>query len=322
MRKDFQELDRLLGVLSELERSDAAASFYVLGGSIVINDELLRTRAFQDGFSTLPGRILTTHHVDKRDGMPLGLLYSDYVIVTDPVQLMHPPAFQQVIEKPASRILSGTGLGRYYTRLPVEFHLDGTAMKRYYYLGHYPYLTRAYDYFRRMEPYTSDDVRVYIYRKKTGFSREDLESFLAGFRASYPEYPGLFPARSLFGLVREKRCGDVWGRILLIPGSGLQLFPGETTPSSVSFGLDKAFRRLTLVPHVADIPEACRPGGGIVEFTVLADGEVRHRAVYESGASRNPVTLDLTGVNLLELSAGNYGSPACDWFYVTVLDQD
>lgn len=97
IRNDFEELQTLLDQLDARYR-DNPGSVYVIGSSIVFNDDILRNlcRAEKPTFLAC-SEILRASHVDKRDGFPGGLSSSRFIIVATPAQYHLRPEDQRTV---------------------------------------------------------------------------------------------------------------------------------------------------------------------------------------------------------------------------------
>lgn len=162
VREDIAEMKRLLNVLQELT-GNGKASVYVLASSLILNDSIVR----QAGVQFYPrcsvcDRLELSSSVDKRDGLTsFGLLRARWIVVADPIQYHLRPEDQKVIGIPAYEMLSGTGIGVSYERLPYEFELD-------------------------------KGVKVYIFEKVRPLQSDVIEAFSREFLKYYPDRPEFF----------------------------------------------------------------------------------------------------------------------------------
>ena len=132
-RNDIDELRRLFGDLERCAAGDDAdgRQVYVLGGSFILNADLIRSVNKPYGDDECPW-LLPAADVDLRDGFSTYLLKADYVVTSDPVQTYLPEGTQDVIAYPASLIRDGNSiLGRHYRKLPGVYMLDGAAAEIY-----------------------------------------------------------------------------------------------------------------------------------------------------------------------------------------------
>ncbi len=125
VRHDLDEVARLLAELDARQRT-APGPISVLASSGTLCDDVLRWANRSRGWRFLsPGRVVPAAHVDRRDGFPVMLLVSRYVIVTVPALIHLRPEDQRVVLIPRAAILERRNIGRAFSRLPVRFSLDG-----------------------------------------------------------------------------------------------------------------------------------------------------------------------------------------------------
>lgn len=129
VRNDFKEIERMLVTLKEL-LTGPEDRVYVLASSDILNSNMLHSAwMFFGRYKDICQKILPTHNVDKRNGFPLPLLTTQYVIVADPVQN---PMDQWVVGIPTELFLGQKGVATSFQKLPYEFNLDG-GVKAYIY---------------------------------------------------------------------------------------------------------------------------------------------------------------------------------------------
>lgn len=98
------DLDEMRSLASFLENNLGPSEYsYIISSSDVFNDSLFRNINLPQGFVD---NVLTTAHVDKRDGFNNDLFLAKYVIVASPIQT-HLGGGQLIIEYTAREILSG-----------------------------------------------------------------------------------------------------------------------------------------------------------------------------------------------------------------------
>jgi hypothetical protein len=124
IRHDLAELRRLLASLERYD-SQTGGTVYVLASSGIINSALLwEANLSLDANYRVTGRILRTADVDRRDGFPLQLLNSEYVLVAVPIQYHLKPEAQHMIELPAEALLKRRNIGNAFEMLADSFLLD------------------------------------------------------------------------------------------------------------------------------------------------------------------------------------------------------
>lgn len=156
-RSDFAQVQSLLQKLDQLTR-DSDGKIYILASSVVLNGTIVRNGCdiFASTLVDLERKLLATHDVDKRDGLPFQFFQAQYVVVTDPVSYHMPPEHQRVVGLLADELLKGEGLGRAYERLPFAFPLG-------------------------------DGSTAFIYKKNAPFQEDDLQRLSDTFVGLYPD---------------------------------------------------------------------------------------------------------------------------------------
>lgn len=158
IRQDIEELHEIIGYLDRLDQA-ADNKVYVLASSGILNDAILRNACLTGTRNySICRQFVTSAHVDKRDGLPLSLFQSQYIVTTDPAQLHMKENDQQVVEKMRDAIVGQRGFGKNYLKLPVVFTLE-------------------------------KNVKVYIYQRLSGtFKRDDLLDISDYFVKLYPNH--------------------------------------------------------------------------------------------------------------------------------------
>jgi hypothetical protein len=124
-RKDLDQVHHLLLTLKDLTHN-SDSHVYVLSSSLVLNGSIVRSGcySFESSLTELEPKILDTHDVDKRDGLPFHFFTAQYVIVSDPVGYHLAPQDQRVIGILAEQLLTGKQIGQAYEKLPFMFSLE------------------------------------------------------------------------------------------------------------------------------------------------------------------------------------------------------
>ena len=166
VRHDLAEVRRLLASLDQ-RLAVAPGWVYVIAVSGPLTDTGLGFANLSLGTSySSPRYVLSSAHVDRRDGFPGNLLEARYIVLPEPVQVPDPPRHCRVASEPARCLLEGEGIGRAFRRGREVFVFDGGV--------------RA-SIWDRVRPLTADDVAV----------------LSARLRAHYPDRPDIWqpPAR-------------------------------------------------------------------------------------------------------------------------------
>ena len=167
-RTDLEEIQSILNYIDgkNLTKDDQV---YVLASGYILNDDILikgcKTAKEQYSFCD---SLATSAHVDKRDGLPLNIFQSKYIITTDPVQIHLAEKDQQVITILRTLLINHDGFGHNFKKLDVEFKLE-------------------------------DNVRVLVYQRiNKKFARKDLKDLSQIFMTLYPSYREKFTIPSAF----------------------------------------------------------------------------------------------------------------------------
>jgi hypothetical protein len=125
VRHDLDEVRRLLAHLDQ-RLAVAPGWVYVLAVRGPVTDTGLgfANLSLGTGFES-PGFVLSSAHIDRRDGFPDNLLQARYIVLPEPVQVPEPPVHARVAAEPARCLLDGEGIGRAFRRGREVFVFDG-----------------------------------------------------------------------------------------------------------------------------------------------------------------------------------------------------
>ncbi|PWB74132.1 MAG: hypothetical protein C3F15_08220 [Holophagae bacterium] len=161
VRHDLDEVRRLLAHLDQ-RLAVAPGWVYVLAVRGPLTDTGLGFANLSLGTEfTSPGFVLSSAHVDRRDGFPDNLLQARYIVLPEPIQAPEPPVHARVAAEPARCLLDGEGIGRAFRRGREVFVFDGGVRASIWDL---------------VRPLTADDVAV----------------LSARLRAYYPDRPDIW----------------------------------------------------------------------------------------------------------------------------------
>jgi hypothetical protein len=104
---------------------------------------------------------MPTSDVDRVGGFPVGLFRASLVLVPSPPQTHLRPGEQEVIAFPSHCLLTGTGIGRAFDRLPVGFHVQ-------------------------------NGITVFAYRRVRPVDAADFAALCEHLRRSHPTRPHVF----------------------------------------------------------------------------------------------------------------------------------
>jgi len=294
VRNDLKEIEDLLSSLENLSNNKKGL-FYVLSGSDILNDDILRNACLENKHtSTICKSILLSHYVDKRDGFPSQFLTAQYIVTADPVQFHLRPDDQRVIGILADEIINQKGIGSSFKKLNYEFTLD-------------------------------NNVKVHIYEKIKQFKGIDLDSLSQQFITYYPDKKDIFKINNtLCGLILKKEIGDIVGEISCQKDS-IFTVPGVRSPSKIFFKLNKNYNNIKMLFAFRDpekVPLSCRDIDGEINLTIKSDG----KTIFEKNITyKQPMNylLDVRDVDILGIVVDNgRNGPDCDWFMLKDIEID
>lgn len=160
-RNDFDELQALLRDLNH--RSEAEhGTVYVIGSSTVFNDDILRNlcRSKTPEFLVC-NDILRASHVDKRDGFPVGIITSRFVVSSTPAQYHLRPEDQKVVGLLTRDFMKSSGIAQAFAPVGRVYSLD-------------------------------NGVSIQVYEKTKSVSDESVDTLSVEFMSAYPDHATLF----------------------------------------------------------------------------------------------------------------------------------
>jgi hypothetical protein len=166
VREDIDEVRRLIGYLDRLG-SREPGYIYVLGSTGTLSDQSLAFANLSLGSRySSPQLILSSAHVDLRDGFPDMLLEASYAVVPNPAQWEMRAEDHQVMIIPTTGFHEGRNIARAFERLPESFRLR-------------------------------DGVEVSVYRRTRPSTVEEIGELSALLRERYPDRPEIYlPSRA------------------------------------------------------------------------------------------------------------------------------
>jgi len=142
------EMPRLKADLEQLT-FNSSARYAIFSSSVVLNDGLV---LFNQG--ELGKHIISTGHIDKRDGVSLRPLLAEYVVVTTPPQTHKSPEEQTVVTVPNEKIVQGQGIGAAYANMGKKYVI-------------------------------APGVTAYLYKRQRLFTQAELDDYFASFPADH-----------------------------------------------------------------------------------------------------------------------------------------
>lgn len=152
----------LINDLTNLTRNGESIS--VFSSSYILTDQLLSI------LSKNNLKLEYTSQVDLRDQLELEVFKTNYVVITEPVQLHINPEGQRVISIPVEEISMHKSIGAAYKKLPKEYLLDG-------------------------------NVKAYIYYKTRSFTKAEVKAFIDRFIEFYPDWKNIYTEDKLEKLI-------------------------------------------------------------------------------------------------------------------------
>jgi hypothetical protein len=287
VRDDLKEINRLLEYIERLSADKPGAAFYLLSSSALWNSSILQT-AVKEKYKdpdTMP-KINTTSDVDKRDGFPLQFFTSGYVIVAEPLQYHLDKKNQHIITIPVEKILKREGIGMNYKELPESFDLD-------------------------------KNINLHVYEREKPPDYATIRSTLNDFLAYYPDMADRYNVLPLDLFITEESGAGGNANVEFSRGDRISLRLNGALPTETDFNFNGDLKSMKIIPSLG---ESC-DSQGKVELELTGDGrEIFRRAVGRDNAESYDV--DLTGVDLLKLSAVSTGPQPCDSLNIEVVSQD
>ncbi|HVY54242.1 MAG TPA: hypothetical protein VHC46_00635 [Thermodesulfobacteriota bacterium] len=287
VRDDMKEINRLLGYIERLSADKPGSAFYLLSSSEIWNSSILQTAVkekFKDP-ATMP-IINTTSDVDKRDGFPLQFFTSRYVITAEPLQYHLDKKNQHIITIPTEKILNREGIGLNYRALPESFDLE-----------------------KNINLHVSEREKPPDY----GIIRSTLNDFLA----YYPEMSDRYNVLPLDLFVAEGGGTAGNPNVKYLLGNTVSLRLSGSMPTEENFRFNGDLKRMSITPSLGD---SCGTEAK-AELGLTGDGrEILRRTVSRDDGESYDV--DLSGVNLLKISAVSTGPEPCDALNIKVVSQD
>lgn len=164
VRKDMSELIRLQDRLYSLSPTKPV-TVGVVASSLIVNADMIRNTAWSANLwcneSATNTTICYLGDVDKRDGFSWGVLDADYLVVASPIQTHLRMENQRVIAYLAEDVLTGSGVGKAYTKLADTYTLE-------------------------------DGVSVYLYKRNRAVTWQEKKSLEKRFLSAYPDMASLF----------------------------------------------------------------------------------------------------------------------------------
>lgn len=154
------DVDKIRDIVSYLRAEAKPFEYiYVLSGSGILNDDLMRNAFLPDVLNPLP-TLEATHHLDTRDGTPSLFFYYTYIVVAEPTQYHNGADYQHVIGLLADGMLNDNDLKPYY--YPLETYL------------------------------IEKNTKVHIFKRIEDIPENIKIKYRKLFKEIYPEYPFLY----------------------------------------------------------------------------------------------------------------------------------
>ncbi|KES10498.1 hypothetical protein SASC598O02_009600 [Snodgrassella alvi SCGC AB-598-O02] len=176
----------------------------VFSSSSTLNSDLLDNLSNKE----LNKNLTYESQIDLRDGFRVGSIMSEYVVVTDPIQLHVNSSGQKVIFIPASDILSKKGIGKAYSKISRKYLLK-------------------------------NNTSAWIYKKDRAFRVDEVDDLLTNFYQYYPMWKKNYSDNKLIlsYLNAAISRGDLWGVFDLQNDGTIIAHPGENEPTIVNWTL-------------------------------------------------------------------------------------
>ena len=198
----FDNFDNYKKMAADIEAYTAAGEkVAVISAGRELNEDLILTLTEE----RIKAQMAPQAQVDLMQGLVLERFQAKYVVVADPPTL-HLAQGQNVVSIPSQELLSGTGIGAAYKRLPDEYVLD-------------------------------NGKKGVVFEKMRPFTQQELTDFIDQFVAIYPEWEEIYAAPFVLSFVDAQiTLGDnPWSTFQLQKDGSVLAHPDESKPVMVEW---------------------------------------------------------------------------------------
>lgn len=284
IREDFSTINEISDYLIRLQEDGSYV--YCLASSYSISDAILKNTKLPD-INAIPA-LFTTQHVDKRDQFPNNLFLANYVVVTDPVQLHLGEENQYLVGYLNNQILNG-------------------------------FLTNHY---KTVKDYTIEKgIKVYIKKRLSAPTKNDIQEIKNFFKSKYPEYPNMYQLDEYLSQISSLKKGDAYGKINFENGN-LVMNPGSERSSEISFSLDSTKNyQISFKAGFRNKEELIKncnsQNDGEVNLTIYTNSHLYNKSyITHRKDSIYNISLSYTKEVRFEVDKGK-NEDWCDWFQLS-----
>ncbi len=251
---------------------------YIISSSEFFNEDMVRS---------LSQRLnIANHcHVDLRDGIPIDLLNSEYVVIAIPNQFHLPSDNQRVISIPNDNILNRKNIGNAYEKTEHEFILH-------------------------------NGIKAIIYHKKRHFEMDEINEFLNDFYKFYPDWKDKYDNKKLFkvALCSKISLGDGRYSTFLydIDSDSIIAHPGDKIPVVVKWNIGNVDKIMFSAND-----KSCNNDDPVLIKILYDNGEREY--IIEKGKN---VTINAFPYKNKDsmIIIDKFNTPYCDTLYIRAID--
>lgn len=271
-------------------------ALYIVASDLHFNNESVNNIKFPDEYNSI-GALLSTKHIDKRDGLPIDLITkAKFVVVSDKAKNHMDIEDQWVIAKFNDWIYDGAFSDKYET----------------------------------LKVFEDDNLgEIVVKKRKEAFSLKDIEFILNEFKTKYEAYPNLTTIPLLDKKIVGRELGDHWSEIYLegstIEDLQIKLYPGETTYTGFTYNLDEESTSLSFKAsqyNTEEIQKQClENGAGSLDLKIYSENLM----LLDSTITwKKDVVFNLENIqsNQLKFEVYSGENDFCDWFILQDFKED
>lgn len=285
-KKDIEELKSLVHYVNNLTK-DNNDRIYLLSSSKVMNDNMIKMINYPKTQKSIPN-LVSTSHVDKRDGYPHHFFDCKYIITTDKAQT-HLGSGQKVITYFHQEISNKSLLGKHYKPINT-FNLE-------------------------------KGIKAIVLEKISTPKKADITRIQHFFKTEYPKYPQLSDFSPAFSsLISNIKTDKGPGKVKIINDNSVYLFPGNNQPSSFDIQTNNS-KKISLTAHIRnpkEILKHCNPKrDGEVQFQIYGDDSIIYNK-YITWENDQKLNLNINQFKTLKfVSTQGQNECYCDWLMLS-----
>lgn len=281
-RPDYAEVEKIANRVIELHNQGEYV--YCLASAGALNEDIIKNIKLPDVASPV-FKLLSTQHLDKRDRFPNDLFRADYVITT----------------------------------LPAELHLGAENQKLIGYFNEGIMNGDLKQHYEKVEEYQlKDNVKAFLMKRTSSLSNAEIQAIHDYFQNAYPDYGQMFEINRTMLKTSDITAGDGFGVVAFENENTINLCPGTTRPSEISFMFDENDKSLSFTATFnnkeAIVRECNSEKDGEVNVIIKENGTVI-KTIYLTHQKDEKITLDVSGKKKITISVDKgKNEDYCDWF--------